>query len=207
MSLTQRTAERSLAERHDAYVTEITAFVEATYRVIARTGTIEPTMREILAEAGLSTQAFYRHFTSKDELLIVILDDGRRRLVDYLDARIASAPQADERIEAWIRGVLAQATDPDAASRTRPFVANIHRLTERFPDEQRASEQLLVDQLAGLVDTGEAEADAAAIYRLTFATMEWHLRHATSPSESDIAHLVRFAARAIDQDPRPHQHP
>ena len=35
-------------------------------------------MRDILREAKLSTPAFYRHFKSKDELFVMLLDDGRR---------------------------------------------------------------------------------------------------------------------------------
>jgi len=40
-------------------------------------------------------------------------------------------------VYAWIEGVLAQASRPDAAARTRPFVANQDRLSDAFPEEQR----------------------------------------------------------------------
>ena len=34
-------------------------------------GDVDPSLREILAATNLSTQAFYRYFTSKDELFLL----------------------------------------------------------------------------------------------------------------------------------------
>ncbi len=34
--------------------------VDATYELIERTGSLDPSLRDILAHTGLSTQAFYR---------------------------------------------------------------------------------------------------------------------------------------------------
>ena len=71
-----RALERSVADRRAGYVQEAQRIVDATYRLIERTGGIDPSLRDVLAEAGLSTQAFYRLFRSKDELMLVLLDDG-----------------------------------------------------------------------------------------------------------------------------------
>ena len=98
--------------------------VDRTLALIERTGSVDPSLREILAETGLSTQAFYRHFRSKDELLLVLLDDGRRQLVSYLGHRMAAVDDPREKVGAWVRGVLAQGMNEPAASRTRPFVAS-----------------------------------------------------------------------------------
>ena len=92
---------RSPSGRVAAATQEVEQLVEATYRVVSREGTVDPRVRDILLEAGLSTQVFYRHFRSKDDLLLVLLDDGRRRFADYLtpphlessyDRRPACAP-------------------------------------------------------------------------------------------------------------------
>ena len=71
-------------------------------------------------ESGLSTQAFYRHFRSKDELLVVLLDDGRRRIVDYLAHRMEKADEPAAQIRAYVEGVMAQATDREASARHPP---------------------------------------------------------------------------------------
>jgi AcrR family transcriptional regulator len=199
--LVRQAIDRALAERRDAYAEEVQRLVDATYRVIERTGSVDPTVRDILAEAELSTQAFYRQFRSKDELLAVLLDDGRRRLVETLTRRMDGAADPAGRIRAWIEGVMAQAVDATAASRTRPFLVQSDRLAERFPDAQRGSIALLIGLLeAPLRDLGagrDAPRDAAAIYHLTIGAMEQHVRDRTRPSRAEIDHLVRFALRAV----------
>ncbi|HQV58584.1 MAG TPA: TetR/AcrR family transcriptional regulator [Ilumatobacteraceae bacterium] len=202
-SLKERTAQRAVAERKRVYVDEIDALIEATYRVIERTGEVDPTVRQILTEAGLSTPAFYRHFRSKDELFVVIIDDGRRRLASTVERRIQRASTGVGRLRAWINGVLVQASDPVAAGRTRPFVTHLERLRSRYPAEQRESERVLIDQLSALITASAdltspaAEQDAAAIYHMTIGVLSTHLLARTAPTTSEIEHLVDFAKRAL----------
>ena len=103
-SMARRAAERSVAERQASYVREIERIVDATHRVMATSGSFDPPLRDILGESGLSTQAFYKHFRSKDELLLLMLDDGRRQLVSYLEHRMDKAGTPAGRIKAWIEG-------------------------------------------------------------------------------------------------------
>jgi AcrR family transcriptional regulator len=208
-SLTRRAVERAVAGRQASYAEELQRIVEATYRVIERTGTVDPTLRDILRECRLSTQAFYRYFTSKDELLLVLLDDGGRRLLGYLTHRMERATGPEGRIRAWIEGVLAQAADEGAAGRTRPFVANEARLAERFPAEQQASVDLLVGLLVPPITElnaskrGEARRDADAVYHLAFGALRRHLTRGTQPTRGEVDHLARFALRGIGARPVP----
>jgi AcrR family transcriptional regulator len=202
-TLARRAVERSYADRQTEYAQEMQRITEATYELIERTGSLEPSLRDILGHAGLSTQGFYRYFRSKDELMLVLLDDGRRRLVEYLAHRMEAAATPSQAVRAWIEGVLAQAANPRAASRTRPFAANQDRLSELFPDEQRDSINLLVDQLCDALGRlpssasgpPDARPDAEAIYRLVFAMLHDHLVQRTRPSPSEIEHIVQFCLR------------
>jgi AcrR family transcriptional regulator len=203
-----RAVERATAARHAQYTAQIDRIVDATLDLIERTGRLDPPLRDVLAATGLSTQAFYRYFQSKDELLLLLLDDGRRMLQGYLDHRIAKARTPFARIETWIEGVLAQAARDDAAARTRPFVVHQARLSEAFPEDHQASIDLLIDQLAALVADlpGHASArpadvrrDAEAVYQLTFARLEAHLIRQSRPTPSEIAHLVDFARRGLGE--------
>jgi AcrR family transcriptional regulator len=210
-SLARRALDRSAAARHAEYVREVQHIVDATYRLIERTGGIDPSLREVLAEAGLSTQAFYRFFRSKDELMLVILDDGRRQLLGYLEHRMARATSPSDKVRAWIEGVLAQASNPEAAARTRPFLVNQDRLVEAFPEEQQASVDLLVGLLVDSLEelrsagpgraarrgAGTARRDAEAVYRLALATLHDHLVRGTTPSGDDVEHLVGFVLRGV----------
>jgi len=203
-TLAQRAVERSVGDLRAEYAEQIGRVLEATYDLIERSGNVEPSLREILRETGLSTQAFYRYFQSKDELFLLLLDDGRRRIVGYLEHRMQRAPTPEDRVRAWIEGVLAQAANERAASRTRPFVANQDRLAEAFPAEQQASVDLLVDQLeaeiAALRPSTDARRDAVVIYRLAFATLQHHLVHGTHPDARETDHVVGFCLRGVGLD-------
>lgn len=205
--LVQAAINRTLRDRYDAAAEEIARIVDAAYRVIERTGDVDPRMRDILSEAGLSTQAFYRHFPSKDDLLLVLLDDGRRRLADYLTHRMEKSRTPATAIRAWIDGVLAQAIDPGAAARTRPFLTNLGRLADQHPEAQQASIDVVVDLLAaaiadavevGSADSPDPRGDALAIYHLTTSAMQTHVLARTVPSPAEVKALVRFVERALD---------
>jgi AcrR family transcriptional regulator len=199
-----RALERTIAERRDEYVQEIQRIVDATYRVIERTDQVDPSLRDVLKEAKLSTQGFYRYFQSKDELLLLLLDDGRRRLLSYLEHRMDRATTPEGRVRAWVEGVLAQASRPDAASRTRPFLANQDRLAAAYPEEQQRSVDALVDLLAATVSDlrpgrrrDTARRDAEAIYHLAFGVLHVALRRGEAPSAAETEHLVRFCLQGL----------
>jgi len=193
-TIADRAIERTVAERREEYVQEIQRILEATYRVIGRTGQLDPSLRDVLKEAKLSTQGFYRYFQSKDELLLLLLDDGRRQLVGYLEHRMARVTTTEERIRAWVEGVLAQASRPDAASRTLPFMTNEDRLAALFPEEHQASIDALVDVLrAATLD----RADAVAIYHVAFGALHAALRRGDPVGKDEAEHLVRFCLRGI----------
>lgn len=204
--LVDRAITRAVSGHRQVAAADIDRIIEAAYRVVERQGTVDPKLRDILDEAGLSTEAFYRHFHSKDELMLVLLGDGRHRLAGYLAHRMEKADGPLGRVQAWIEGVLAQAVDPKAASRTRPFLANLSRLTEQFPTEQQLSVRALVELLEeslqraaadGEAATDDPTRDARAVYQLVISVMETHVLAGTRPEPADIEHLVRFAFRAI----------
>jgi AcrR family transcriptional regulator len=193
-------ALRSLGGKYEAYVDEVRRLVAAGFEVMRRTGSLDPRVSEIVKEAGLSNQAFYRHFRSKDELLVALLDDGLRQLVEYIEHVLDSERTAEAKVRRWVRCVMAQAGGRDAAERTRPFVLNSLRLAQQFPDEVRRSEAALMAPLeAALRDMGgrDPARDAAAIYRLVMGTMHACLVAGERPRPPDIDHLTGFALAAV----------
>lgn len=172
--------------------------VEAGIAVMRRTGDIDPPVRDIVRRAGLSNQAFYRHFRSKEELLLAVLEEGRRELLAFLERRMAQAGDPVEKVRRWIKGVMAQAGNPKAAEATRPFAMNAPRLAHGFPEVTAASAQALKAPLvAALHELGalDPERDADAAYHLVIGRMERHLVAGTHPSPTDVEHLVEFVLR------------
>jgi AcrR family transcriptional regulator len=210
-SIAQRSVERTLAARHAAYTDEVNRLLEAALTVMQRTGDFDPRVGDILAEAGLSNQAFYRHFQSKEELLLALLDSGLRQLETYLAKRMAAEPDPIGKIRAWIRGFAAQAIRPNAAAATRPFMMPSARLLERFPVEMQAAEQQCLAPLATVLEqalaAGQVRADldpagdAVFVYDLVKDWLQRQLRETKLPPEPEIAHsaerLELFVMRAI----------
>jgi AcrR family transcriptional regulator len=198
MSFVEDVARRSVAARLDTAAEEIQRIVDATYVVIARTGSLDPPLRAVIRESGCSNQAFYRHFASKDDLMLGLCADGRRRLAETLRRRAATTGGPARRVEAWIRGVLLQAADRDAAARTRPFVAGLARLEVLFPDELRRSRDVILDTLAETLGARPAaRADALAVYDLAFGAMQRHLLAGTKPGKAETEHVIRFALSGL----------
>lgn len=209
-TLAHRAVERAAAVRRAELAETMQRVVEATYELVEQTGDVDPSMRQILARSGMSTQAFYKLFQSKDELMLALLDDGRRTLVAHLEQRMRRATSARDQVRAWIEGVLAQASDARAAGRTRPFVAGESRIAEMFPDEHAASVEQLVALLLGPLSTlagspidGDAVApavrrDAEAVYRLAFATLRDQLLARQRPAPETVEHVVTFVLRAVE---------
>jgi AcrR family transcriptional regulator len=198
-TLEQSVATRTLRDRVDAYADEVRRLVDATYAVMRRTGDIDPKVADIVLEARLSNQAFYRHFRSKDELLLAVLEDGQRRLVSYLQARMARVDGGAARVQAWIEGVLEQARNREAAANTRPFAVNSARLADHFPAESAASREHVIAPLRDAVRDarGDPERDPDAIYHLAMGRASDAIARGEQPSRDEIAHLVEFALRGL----------
>lgn len=190
-NLVSTLADRSLADRHETYAAEIRTLLDAALTVMRREETIDPRVSDIVRTAGLSNQAFYRHFRGKDELLVALLDDGRQRLVATIERRMTRASTPTERVRAWIDVVLAQARDPEAAAATRPFAINGDRLAVKFPDETLRSRDRLVEPLRAIV----GDAEALATYHLTMGTVHDALVHRLTPTRAEVDRVVAFALR------------
>ena len=108
-----RSARRALAHREASHDDAVRRLVAASFALIHETGSLEPSVASIVSRAGLSNQAFYRHFHSKDELLLGVLDEGFRLLAGYLAHRVESASGSEAKIRTWIGGVLEAADRPE----------------------------------------------------------------------------------------------
>ncbi|HEX7132045.1 MAG TPA: TetR/AcrR family transcriptional regulator [Iamia sp.] len=164
-----RGVERALAPHRERYEAEVELLVRAAFAVIRRTGSASPTVAEILAEAGLSTTAFYRHFPTKDDLLVTLLERAHERTGQHIARAVETAPDPAARVDAWITALFDMVATRRDVRANRPFLLAHPRLLERYPDEIGAGIDRLVAGLAELLEAAGAEGiDPAVTARLTY---------------------------------------
>ncbi|WP_426571478.1 TetR/AcrR family transcriptional regulator [Aquihabitans sp. McL0605] len=120
-----RIAAATVAGREASYSDEVRRLLDAGRDAMRERGTgSKPRVADIVAAAGLSNDAFYRHFASKDRLVAAILEDGTERLRSYLAHQMSKAATPQDAVARWVDGVLAQAADPDIAATTLAVLWN-----------------------------------------------------------------------------------
>jgi AcrR family transcriptional regulator len=205
-SLANRAVERALAERRAAYAGEVRKLLEAAFVLIERTGELEPRVGDVVRRAGLSNQAFYRHFPSKQAFLVAVLDEGVQILASYLAHRMGAVTGGAEKVREWLRGMLEQGLSPAGASATRPFVQARGRLSESYPEEVAESERrltaLLRDALRSAVADGQLpdadpDRDAETLYQLAMGWLAARLAESAPPERRDAERLVDFALHGL----------
>src|SRR5579864_4817424 len=113
---------------------EARALVQAGMAVLRRSAAVL-TVADVLEEAGLSTRAFYRHFQSKDELILAVYQHDNRLSVVRLRAHIGSATTALEALEKWVGFALGLGYAPRRARRTMTLWREGGRLWASYPAE------------------------------------------------------------------------
>jgi AcrR family transcriptional regulator len=159
-----------------------------------------PRVSDIVSKAGLSNNAFYRHFRSKDDLVLAILDDGRRTLLGYLEHLMAEEDTGDGKVRRWIEGMMTQAVDPDAAAATRAVHVNATRADGGVGEKGRRAEDDLRALLStALVQTAsvDPQRDAHVIFHTVVGTMTDYLVRQQKPSARDVKHLAAFCVAGI----------
>ena len=186
----QPTRDAGPGETEGDVADEVNLLITATWTVAARTGSFEPSVREILQEAGVSTKAFYRHFRSKDDLLLVALETASCQLADYIESKMAPLDAPVPRIRVWLEGFMRQAIVPSAARRTLPWALGVGQLAHLYPDEFDHSKALVIAPLEREITEAVARGtamspnparDARIIFGYTMDAIRHHLIRRTEP--------------------------
>ena len=105
-------ATRTVSPAREAqYLAEKQHIMRIAYELIQRNGSKETSVHDVLRETGLSTRAFYRHFRSKDDLVLEMYRVDCDRMTALLDAAVVAAPTPLAALEAWIDQSLAVVYD------------------------------------------------------------------------------------------------
>jgi AcrR family transcriptional regulator len=157
------------------------AILDATLRVLRRSGFDRATLDEVLTEAGLSTRAFYRHYSSKDELLVALYQQEVAAVAARLHRLVDAAPGPIEGVTAWIDDIFAIRFDARRAQRAGLLRSREAQRGANWVEIRSATERSLAAPLAAVIARGRAdgtfpdadpELDARTIHAITFSLFE-----------------------------------
>jgi len=189
-----RIARQSLERRGLDYAGEVRRILDAALDVMRACGTASrPRVADIVAAAGLSNDAFYRHFPSKDALVAAILEDGTERLRSYLAHQMAKERTPEGKVRRWVEGVLSQAADEDIASTTRAVLWNGASVGEGVPTGRPSASRPLAALLREPFDalgSKNPDLDASLAAHAVVGQLSDCLWDRVRPSRAEIAHAV-----------------
>jgi AcrR family transcriptional regulator len=175
---------------------------QAATELFARRGYAATTVEDIAHAAGVTKPMLYRHFESKQDLCIALLERHRAELVAAPLAMFAPSvgdPRAQlaTMIEAWLEHARANAD----ATRLLfvpitgdPLVESVqHELHER----QRATQMALLREFAPHLDDVEAEPMGELTRSGLAAIALWWLENPTAPRDALVRVLLRMVEGLI----------
>jgi AcrR family transcriptional regulator len=198
-TVADRIAQKSLSKRGAAYASEVRRLLDAGLEVMRRCGTTSrPRVADIVAAAGLSNDAFYRHFASKDALVAAILEDGAERLASYLDHQMGKETAPDAKVRRWVEGVLTQAED-DVGATTIAVLSNAGGVGEGLASGRHPASapvaQLLVEPLEALGSIDPA-LDASLAAHAVLGKLSDYLWQQAQPTRAEVDHITAFCLGA-----------
>jgi AcrR family transcriptional regulator len=202
----RRVADRTVSPARDRAEAEARALIEAALTVLRGKGAAGFTVAEVLAEAGLSTRAFYRHFASKDALLLALFDADNDAVRARVDSAIAAAPDSVAALVAWLDQTLALAFAPRRSRRTQVLWTEGMRLQHEFPADFARIEAAVIEPLERVLAAGRADGtfpdtdpprDARSIHAVTWDLVESRLAGDSIDIATARAHVLRFCLPAL----------
>jgi AcrR family transcriptional regulator len=116
---------------------ELRLLFEAALAVMQRNGYTDAAVADILAEAGMSTRSFYRHFESKDQLLCALYRHEAEQVAERLTARVAEAASPLAALDSWIEEIMSLGYNRRKAARVAVLGSPGAMRAEGYADESK----------------------------------------------------------------------
>jgi AcrR family transcriptional regulator len=183
------------------------AILRAAFRVIGSSPSGSTSVADILREAGLSTRAFYRHFRSKDDLILALYRQAQERVTAELSEATARADGPREALAAWVDHYLGVAYDAKRATQSRVLSSSEARAAKGFRAAQQEGQlgmrAILVEVLRAGQRSGELPGtdpveDARAVHSVVSGLVEARLAGIPGPTRVAARdHTVELFLRAL----------
>lgn len=196
-----RIAQQTLAKNGAQYASDVRRLLDAALDLMRQCGTTSsPRVADIVGAAGLSNDAFYRYFASKEGLVAAIIEDGSARLGSYLAHHMAKESTPARQVRRWVEGVMSQAADEDIAATTLAVLWNGGTLSDSLgasrPSPSAPLAALLREPFAAL-GSSDPDLDASLAAHATFGQLTDFLWRRARPTRSDIDHIIEFCVGAV----------
>jgi AcrR family transcriptional regulator len=169
-----RRAHKSVGER----ALRPTARIVQSASELAQESTGAPfTVREILGRAHISLQTFYRHFGSKDDLLLAVIEESVTKSAERFRARAFSLDDAVARVEYVVKAPFASEPQGMSVTITREHLRLLESHAREVEAADDAYRRLLVDAIRSAQEDGRflgVEADEEADTIVTLVLARYH---------------------------------
>lgn len=202
----ERAAERSAAVQRsrERIANQVRLMLDAALRLIREKGD-SFTTQELVKEAGVALQTFYRYFATKDELLLAVIADAMTDACARWRDAARDLPDPVARLRFYVTAVIEVLDNEQGDGGTAKFVVSTHwRLHRVFPDELAEAEKPFVDLLLGEINAGIeagllAPADPKwAAWFIAELVRSVHHYYAYAPREVDVKEqLWQFCLTAL----------
>jgi AcrR family transcriptional regulator len=152
----ERAAQRSAAVQRSRtrIANQVRLMLDAALRLIREKGD-SFTTQELVKEAGVALQTFYRYFASKDELLLAVIADAMTDACARWSDAAGELGDPVERLHFYVTAVIDVLDSEGGGGETARFVVSTRwRLHRIFPDELAEAEKPFVDLLLGEINAG-----------------------------------------------------
>jgi AcrR family transcriptional regulator len=199
-------------ERAGGFVPKISAqaraarrqdFIDAAWRLLARTSWRDLTVDDVCVEAKASKGAFYGYFDRKQDLLHALLEDEAAAIEDRLAKLSAEQLAAVQQLRRFARDTLQRAADPARVQLRADLWATLAgqpATRERFAATVRRQRVAVRELIQRGVKAGElAEVPANALASILLALSEGLVLHgALDPKAFRWANVYRAMDAVLD---------
>jgi AcrR family transcriptional regulator len=209
----ERAADRSPAVQRSRarQIEQAQLIVEAARRLIEERGG-RFTTQELVKEAGVALQTFYRLFAGKDQLLLVVFADMIAEYCAQVEAAARELPDPVDRLRLYVTGALrAVLANGEGGIGPRFVTAEHWRLYQLFPQEMSEATQPFADLVAreltaaeagGSLSPGDTARDAWFVTKLVMSVFHHYAFAEATPDAAAIGdELWSFCCRALGGAP------
>lgn len=210
MTWTDRAADcsPSVQRSRERSVEQARVIVDAAQRLLRETGE-GFTTQELAKEAGVALQTFYSYFSSKDELILAVIEESIIEGCAEMSARAAGLDNPLDRLRVYVTGAIGALAGASPGV-TRFITAEHYRLHQVFPEElataSGAFAEMLVPEIEAAVEAGELTssdpvADAWFVMQLSMSTFHHYAYvNPEDPIDAIADRLWTFCLRALGGD-------